>query len=74
MTELLSFRGNERMGTVTDENKKLLEIAAKLAESLAPRLKVVGLTMAGDKALDQEQQDAAKIGRRIRQVLQAESD
>ena len=31
-------------------------------------------TMTGHKALDQERQDAEKIGRRIRQVLQAESD
>ena len=59
---------------MTDENKKRLEFAAELAESLAPRLKAVGLTMAGDKALDQERLDAEKIGRRIRSVLQVESD
>ena len=59
---------------MTDEGKALLEFAAGLAESLAPRLKAIGATLAGDKALDQERQDAEKIGRRIRQVLQAESD
>ena len=59
---------------MTDEGKALLEFAAGLAESLAPRLKAIGATLAGDKALDQERQDAEKIGRRIRESLRAKTE
>ena len=59
---------------MTDEGKAQLERAASLAESLALRLAAVGAALAGDKALDQERQDAEKIGRRIRQVLREKTD
>ena len=47
----------------------MLEKMAGLADSLALRLKTVGASMAGDKALHQERLDAEKIGRMLRWFL-----
>ena len=55
---------------LTDEEKRrMLEKMAGLADSLALRLKTVGASMAGDKALHQERLDAEKIGRMLRWFL-----